>query len=92
MRVKTADHFDLQKNLRFLDGVLGVSVTYGTREDQDGGSLEVDLAHGIDYSFHLSRASKSSGGCWLKKSQSSGDGFIRLGRALDDAGLVDSRE
>ena len=36
-----------------LDGVLGVSVSYETREDQDSGSPEVDLARGMDHNFSL---------------------------------------
>ena len=34
-----------------LDRALGVSVSYGTREGQDGGPLEVDLASGMDPNF-----------------------------------------
>ena len=34
-----------------LDGVLGVPVSYGTREGQDGGPPEVDLASGLDAKF-----------------------------------------
>ena len=34
-----------------LDRALGVSVSYGTREDQDGGPVEVDLASGLDPNF-----------------------------------------
>ena len=34
-----------------LDGVLGVLVSYGTREGKDGGPPEVDLASGMDANF-----------------------------------------
>ncbi|PUU83790.1 hypothetical protein B9Z19DRAFT_1038356 [Tuber borchii] len=34
-----------------LDRALGVSVSYGTRESQDGGPPEVDLASGLDLNF-----------------------------------------
>ena len=34
-----------------LDRALGVSVSYGTREGQDGGPPEVDLASGLDPNF-----------------------------------------
>ena len=34
-----------------LDRALGVSVSYGTREGQDGGPREVDLASGLDPNF-----------------------------------------
>jgi len=34
-----------------LDRVLGVSVSYGTREGQDGGPPEVDLASGLNANF-----------------------------------------
>ncbi|PUU83791.1 hypothetical protein B9Z19DRAFT_1071646 [Tuber borchii] len=34
-----------------LDRALGVSVSYGTREGQDGGPPEVDLASGLDLNF-----------------------------------------
>jgi len=36
-----------------LDGILGVSVSDGTREDQDTSSPEVDLAGGMDNNFSL---------------------------------------
>ena len=34
-----------------LDRALGVSVSYGIREDQDGGQPKVDLASGMDPNF-----------------------------------------
>ena len=48
-----------------LDRALGVSVSYGTREDQDGGPLEVDLASGLDPNFppfpHKRRPRRNTG-------------------------------
>ena len=49
-----------------LDRALGVSVSYGTREGQDGGPPEVDMASGMDPNFPSFPHKRSF---WRKTSQ-----------------------
>jgi len=70
-----------------LDGVLGCKLVTGQ------GRIKIVARRSWIWhvawitTSHYPCASNNSGGCWLKKSQSSGDGSSELGRGLGDAGL-----
>ena len=60
-----------------LDRILGVSVSYGTREGKDGGPPEVDLASGMNANFpSFSRKPRFWRKQWLKKPRVAGMGLL----------------